>query len=60
MEGHGFREDFFRNSPTRNKNGLWPPCLLMDRDEMGNLDRGPSIDASCKMLLYLARKITLA
>ena len=31
----GFRgEDFFRNQPIRNKNGLWQPCLLTDRDEM--------------------------
>jgi hypothetical protein len=36
----GFRgEDFFRNQPIRNKNGLWWPCLLTDRDEMSNLYR---------------------
>jgi hypothetical protein len=29
-----------------NQNCLWWPCLLMDRDEMINLYRGPSIDAS--------------
>jgi hypothetical protein len=23
-------EDFFRNQPIKNKNGLWLPCLLMD------------------------------
>jgi hypothetical protein len=39
-------EVFFRNEPIRNKNCLWRPCLLMDRDEMSNLYRGPSIDAS--------------
>jgi hypothetical protein len=27
-------EKFFRNRPIRNKNCLWWPCLLMDRDEM--------------------------
>jgi hypothetical protein len=37
---------FFRNQPTKNKNGLWWPCLLTDRDEMSNLYRGLSIDAS--------------
>jgi hypothetical protein len=37
---------FFRNQPIRNKNGLWWPCLLMDRDEMNSLYIGPSIDAS--------------
>ena len=29
-------EDFFRNQPIRNKNGLWWSCLLMDRDEMSS------------------------
>jgi hypothetical protein len=29
----GFRgEDFFRNQPIRNKNCLWWPCLLTDRN----------------------------
>jgi hypothetical protein len=40
------RRRFFRNQPIRNKNGLWRPCLLTDRDEMSNLYRGPSIDVS--------------
>jgi hypothetical protein len=31
------RRRFFRNQPIRNKNYLWWPCLLMDRDEMSNL-----------------------
>jgi hypothetical protein len=35
-----------KNQPIRNKNCLWWPCLLMDRDEMSNPYRGPSIDAS--------------
>jgi hypothetical protein len=39
-------EKIFRYRPIRNKNCLWWPCLLMDRDEMSNLYRGPSIDAS--------------
>ena len=34
----GFREEyFFRNQPIRNKDCLWQPCLLMDRDESSNL-----------------------
>ena len=37
---------FFTNQPIRNKNCLWRPCLLTDRDEMSNLYREPSIDAS--------------
>ena len=30
-------EKIFRNQPIRNKNCLWWPCLLMDRNEMSNL-----------------------
>jgi hypothetical protein len=33
------RRRFFRNQPIRNKNGLWRPCLLTDRDEMSNRNR---------------------
>jgi hypothetical protein len=32
--------------PIRNKNCMWWPCLLTDRDEMSNLQRGHSIDAA--------------
>jgi hypothetical protein len=39
-------EKIFLNWPIRNKNRLLWPCLLMDRDEMSILYRGPSIDAS--------------
>jgi hypothetical protein len=39
-------EKIFKNRPISNKNCLWRPCLLMDRDEISNLYRGPSIDAS--------------
>ena len=53
----GFRgEDFFRNQPIRNKNGLWRPCLLTDRDEMSNLYRGLSIDASYQVSVHLAKQ----
>ena len=40
------RRRFFRNRPIRNKNCMWWPCLLTDRDEMSKLHRGHSIDAS--------------
>jgi hypothetical protein len=54
----GFRgEDFFRNQPIRNKNGLWWPCLLTDRDEMSNRYRGHSKDASCQVSVYLAKRL---
>ena len=48
------RRRFFRNQPIRNKNGLWRPCLLTNRDEMSNFQRGPSIDASYQVSLHLA------
>jgi hypothetical protein len=40
------RRRLFRNRPIRNKNCMWWPCLLTDWDEMSNLHRGHSIDAS--------------
>jgi hypothetical protein len=40
----------------RNKNCLWQPYLLMDRDEMSNLYRGPPIDASYQVLVHLAKR----
>jgi hypothetical protein len=40
------RKRFFRNWPIRNKNCMWWPCLLTYRDEMSNIHRGHSIDAS--------------
>jgi hypothetical protein len=49
------RRRFFRNQPIRNKNGLWRPCLLTDQDEMRNLFRGPSIDASYQVSVHLAK-----
>jgi hypothetical protein len=39
-------EKIFKNRPIINKNWLRRPCSLMDRDEMSNIYRGPSIDAS--------------
>ena len=45
----------FKNQPIRNQNRLWWPCLLMDRDEMSNLYRGPSIDASYQVSVHLAK-----
>ena len=48
-------EKIFKNRPIRNKNCLWRPCLLMDRDEMSNLYRRPSIDASYQVSVHLAQ-----
>ena len=53
----GFRgEYFFRNQPIRNKNDLWLPCLLMDRDKMSNIIRGTSIDASYYVSVHLTKR----
>jgi hypothetical protein len=30
------RRFFLRNRPIRNKNCLWQPCLLTDRDKLSN------------------------
>jgi hypothetical protein len=46
-------EEIFKNRPVRNKNCLWWPCLLMDRDEMSNRYKGPSIDASYQVSVHL-------
>jgi len=46
----------FRNQPIRNKNVLWWPCFLKDQDEMNNLYRGPSIDASYQVSIHLAER----
>ena len=34
--GQAVSEKIFRNRLIRNRNCLWWPCLLMDRDEMSN------------------------
>jgi hypothetical protein len=50
------RRIFFWKQPIRNKNGLWRPCLLPDRDEMSNVYRGPSINASYQVSVQLAKQ----
>ena len=52
--GHVVSEKkIFRNRPIRNKNCLWRPCLLMDRDKMSNIYRGPSIYVSCQVSVHM-------
>jgi hypothetical protein len=46
----------FKNQPIRNKNHLWRPSLFTDRDEMSNLYRGTSIDASYHVSVHLAKR----
>ena len=50
------RRRFFRNQSIRNKNGLWWPCLLTDRDEMSHLYRGLSINALYQVSFFLAKR----
>ena len=49
-------EKNLKNQPIRNKNCLWWPYLLTDRDELSNLNRGPSIDASYQVSVHLAKR----
>ena len=49
-------ERIFRNRPIRNKNCLWQPYLLMDRDEMSNIYRGPPINASYQVSVHMAKQ----
>jgi hypothetical protein len=51
-----FQRRFVRNRPIRNKSCHWRPCLSMDRDEMCNLYRGLSIDASYQVLVHLVKR----
>ena len=47
---------YFRYRSIRNKNCLWWPCLLTDRDEMSNRHREHSIDASYQVSVNLAKR----
>ena len=50
------RRRFFRNQQIRNKNCLWRPCLLTDRDEMSNHNKGLFIDVSYQVSVHLAKR----
>ena len=50
------RKSCFKNRTRRNKNCLWRPCVLMDRDKMSNLYRGSSIDAFYQVSVHLAKR----
>jgi hypothetical protein len=47
-------EKIFKNRPIKNKNCLWWPCLLMDRNKISILYKGPSIDFSYQVSVHLA------
>ena len=48
------RRKFLKIGQSETKNCLWWPCLLMDRNEISNLYRRPSIDASYQVSVHLA------
>ena len=54
--GKAVSEKIFWNRPIRNKNCLWQPYLLMNRDKMSNVYRGPPIDASYQVSVHLAKR----
>jgi hypothetical protein len=48
-------ENIFKNRQFRNKNWLWQPCLLMNQNEMSNLYRVLSIDASYQVSYHFGQ-----
>ena len=53
FQGRRFLE--IDQSAIRNKSCLWRPCLLTDQNKVSNLYRGPSIDASYRVSVHLAK-----
>ena len=49
-------EKILRNPPIRNKNCLWRPCLLTNRDEMSILYRGHSIHVFYQISVHLGKR----
>jgi hypothetical protein len=49
------RRRFLEIDQSEKNNCLLQPCLLMDRDEMGNRYRGPSIDNTYQVSVHLAQ-----
>jgi hypothetical protein len=56
--GHAVSEEkiFFGIDQSEKQTFLWRPCLLADRDEIGNRNREPSIDASYQVSIYLTMR----
>ena len=54
--GQGVSEEKIKtNRPIKNKNSMRRPFLLADQDQMCNLYRGPSIDASYQVSVHLSK-----
>ena len=51
-----FQRRFLRNRPITNKNCLWWPYLQLDWDEMSNIHREASIEASYQVSIHLAKQ----
>jgi hypothetical protein len=51
-----YKSKIYRNQPIRNKNCLWWPCLLTNRDKMSIPYREPSIDASYQVSVHFAKR----
>jgi hypothetical protein len=49
-------EDFLEIDQSETRIAMWWPCLLTDWDEMSNLHRGHSIDASYQVSVHLAKR----
>ena len=58
LYGHAVTEEMFRNQPIKNKNCLWRPCLLTDRNKLRNLYRGLSIDASYQVSVHFSSGVS--
>ena len=50
------RRRFLEMRPIRNKHCLWQPCLLMNRDDMSDVNRGSSKDAPYQVLIHLVKR----
>jgi hypothetical protein len=53
---HGFIREYFLEINQSETRILWRPCFLTDRDEMSNIYRAPSIDASYQVSVHLAKR----
>jgi hypothetical protein len=50
-------EKIFKKSINQKQElPIWQPCFLTDRDEMSNLYRGHSIDASYQVLVHWTKR----
>ena len=53
---NGFRGEESKKSTNQKQELSVAPCLLMDRDEMCNRNRGFSIDVSYSVSVHLAKR----